>query len=144
MLDHDTREALDNAKISNSLTNITEEDKVELIPKDGSALKKAQSSLGKFFVDHDATTINPIADSLTTSIKCSLEHDRKKGLDLCKSNRPSVKGQYARRNKQRSNCFGDGCALLLDSGKPDVDCGSSNHCPGIGSILNNGKVPILQ
>ena len=93
-------------------------------------------------VEHDATKINPTANSLTTSIKCSLEHDRKKGLDLCKSNRPAVKGQYARRNRQMSNHFGDGCALLLDLGKPEVECRSSNHCPGIVSILRNGKVPV--
>ena len=96
--------------------------------------------MGKFLVDHDATTINPIADNLTTNINCSLEHDRKKGLDLCKSNRPAVKGQYARRNRQRSNRFGDGRALLLDSGKPEVESGSSNYSPGIASILSNGKV----
>ena len=52
-----------------------------------------------------------------------------------------MKGQYARRNRQRSNRFGNGCAVVLDSGKLEVEGGSSNYSSGIRDpLLHDAKL----
>lgn len=97
-------------------------------PEDCSESKRARGISGKFcFLDHSATTL---PEALPTIISPSLEHDRKdppkKESDACKNNKVAVKGQYARRNRQRSNRFSNGSTASRDLVKVGAEGGSSN------------------
>ncbi|KAI5068123.1 hypothetical protein GOP47_0016468 [Adiantum capillus-veneris] len=102
------------------------------IQEDGSDSKRARGSSGKFcYQDVSATSISverTLPDALPATVSSSVEHDKKdqpkKELDACKSNKVPVKGQYARRNRQRSNRFSNGLSAPREVGKIETEGGS--------------------
>ncbi|KAH6557561.1 hypothetical protein KP509_1Z107100 [Ceratopteris richardii] len=107
--------------------------------EDGSDLKRARGVSGKFcYQDFSSSSISIERNTgvLPASIICLAENDKK---DLPKNNKVTVKGQYARRNRQRGNRFSNGLSPSWEMGK--VGTGDKSN---VSSTLEGAVVSIPE
>ncbi|MCO5597472.1 hypothetical protein L7F22_051550 [Adiantum nelumboides] len=111
-------------------SNDRREENSDYIQEEGSDSKRARGLSGKFYYQEASATSHSVerTDALPATVSSSVENDRKdlskKELDACKSNKVPVKGQYARRNRQRSNRFSNGVPSSRELGKVGTEGGT--------------------